>query len=216
MTTENQQEEAPERKKTEIIVDTDHLGPLDAAQIENTVQLFANIVINAWTEIVESEDAGKRAFSFSVAIAGRSIDAKLSGSKKFKYDDEIFIDDPEQMDLFGDGAASEETTSSAEVEEAEETNQEATPEREALPAGQEQFLLEKGFRWWEVLDISPDSGVADIEKAYKKKARQIHPDTTEGDADKMVVLNLAREEAIKATVIPEEAASNESSEVTDY
>lgn len=181
----------PVRERLQVIADTDHLAPLDASQIENTVQLFANILVNAWTEIVESEDAGKRAFSFTVVIAGRSIDAKLSGSKKFKYDDEIFISDPYQPELPLD-----------------EDGQEETPA--------ETLLLNEGSRWWEILGIKQTSGVAEIEKAFIRKVKKLHPDTCEGDGDKMGALNLAREEAIKACYVDTTESTETAPSGADY
>lgn len=83
----------------QIVVDTEHLEPLHQELINSTVQLFANLLVNGWTEIQEAEDDGKCAFSFSAAIVGRSVEAKLGGSKKFKYESKIFVRDPNQAEF---------------------------------------------------------------------------------------------------------------------
>lgn len=177
----------PLREKLNIVVDTDHLGPLDASQIENTVQLFANILINAWTEICESEDGGKRGFSFAVSIAGRSIDAKLSGSRRFKYDDEIFIDDPYQPELFGEDAAGDK-------EEAEEDG-ELDPTIPLLGDGKgvgQSWSDVLSLDYMSLLDLSREEVEKKVEKAYRKLAKTLHPDTEEGDVERMQELNDAR------------------------
>ena len=187
------------RKVEQIVVDTDHLEALDAALIQNTVQLFANIVVDAWTEITEAEEAGKRSFSFAVGIVGRSIDAKLTGSKKFKYDDEIFIKDPAQPDLFDDGSDSEKASSTVEGEGAEK----GEVVMGALPAPP--LLLKSRRRpWFEVLGIKETSTWLEILSAYKRRAKKLHPDKSEGDAEKMVELNLAKEDAMKAVGVTDE------------
>jgi hypothetical protein len=171
-----------------IVVDTEHLEPLHQEIIQSTVQLFANLLVNGWTEIQEAEDGGKNAFSFGVTICGRSIDAKLTGSKKFKYDDQIFVKDPNQPDLF-----------EGEEPEHEEINEEqdyTTLNTDTLPDKEPEQLEYKG--WWTVLGFDSPQGLTEskIEKAYKKLAKQLHPDTEEGDHEKMQQLNAARTAAL--------------------
>lgn len=105
-----------------VIVDTDHLGTLDAEIIKETTQLFANILVNAWTEITEAEEDGKRSFSFVLDYKG----------------------------------------------------------------------------WWRVLGFDSPQGLTEtkVEKAFKKAAKELHPDTEEGDHERMVQLNAARKAAL--------------------
>ena len=51
--------------------------------------------------------------------------------------------------------------------------------------------------YYEVLGVAKDAGEADIKKAYKKLAVQLHPDKKGGDPEKMAELNAARDEALK-------------------
>jgi hypothetical protein len=170
----------------QIVVDTEHLEPLHQELINNTVQLFANLLVDGWTEIQEAEDGGKNTFSFGVTICGRSIDAKLTGSKKFKYDDQIFIKDPNQPDLF---------EGEPEDEEINEEPSYTTLETDTLNNEPEQ-LEYKG--WWTVLGFDSPQGLteAKVEKAFKKLAKNLHPDTEEGDHERMVQLNAARKAAL--------------------
>lgn len=171
----------------QIVVDTEHLEPLHQALINNTVQLFANLLVDGWTEIQEAEDGGKNTFSFGVTICGRSIDAKLTGSKKFKYDDQIFIKDPNQPDLFeGD----------PEDEEINEEPSYTTLETDSLQNKEPDQLEYKG--WWTVLGFDSPQGLTEtkVEKAFKKLAKNLHPDTEEGDHERMVQLNAARKAAL--------------------
>jgi hypothetical protein len=48
--------------------------------------------------------------------------------------------------------------------------------------------------WWSVLKVSPDAHHKDIERAYQREARRVHPDHG-GSAEAMARLNAAREEA---------------------
>ena len=172
-----------------IIVDTEHLEPLHQELINSTVQLFANLLVDGWTEIQESEDGGKNTFSFGVTICGRSIDAKLTGSKKFKYDDQIFIKDPSQPDLFDGEEPSEE-------EQINEEPDYTTLNTESLPDKDPEQLEYKG--WWTVLGFDSPQGLTEkkVEKAFKKLAKDLHPDTEEGDHERMVQLNAARKAAL--------------------
>ena len=82
-----------------IVVDTEHLGELDAEIVRGIVQLFANQLVTAWPEITEAEDEGKRSLSFAATIIERKIEGKISGSRKFAYKDAVFVDDPRQSKL---------------------------------------------------------------------------------------------------------------------
>lgn len=48
--------------------------------------------------------------------------------------------------------------------------------------------------WWQVLDVTPDAGPKDIERAYQREARRLHPDHG-GSSEAMARLNAARDEA---------------------
>lgn len=51
--------------------------------------------------------------------------------------------------------------------------------------------------WSQVLGVDIDASVDDIETAYRKKARDFHPDREGGSATKMAQLNAARDKAKK-------------------
>lgn len=51
--------------------------------------------------------------------------------------------------------------------------------------------------WWAVLDVSDRASMDEIEAAYRRLARERHPDHG-GSAEKMAELNIARDEARKA------------------
>lgn len=82
-----------------IIIDTDHLGELDAEIVKGICQLFANQLVTAWPEITEAEDEGKRSLSFAASIISRKIEGKISGARKFAYKDVVFAEDPTQPGL---------------------------------------------------------------------------------------------------------------------
>lgn len=82
-----------------ITLDTESFGPLEAEIIRGIVQLFANQLVTAWTEITEAEDEGKRSVSFSASIISRKIEGKISGARKFAYKDVVFAEDPTQPGL---------------------------------------------------------------------------------------------------------------------
>lgn len=44
---------------------------------------------------------------------------------------------------------------------------------------------------YDLLEVSPDASQTDIKRAFRNKARQLHPDTDGGDAEKMIELNAA-------------------------
>lgn len=48
--------------------------------------------------------------------------------------------------------------------------------------------------WWQVLELQPSASAADIEAAYRRLARERHPDRPGGSHDKMADLNRARDE----------------------
>lgn len=50
-------------------------------------------------------------------------------------------------------------------------------------------------QWYEVLGCFPDNKIEDIEGQYKRLAKQYHPDSPTGDADKMSELNAAIDQA---------------------
>ena len=52
--------------------------------------------------------------------------------------------------------------------------------------------------WWTVLGVEESASRADVEAAYRRKARERHPDTGGSDV-LMAELNLARDEALRAT-----------------
>lgn len=52
--------------------------------------------------------------------------------------------------------------------------------------------------WWLVLGVAPTASVAEIEDAYRKLARERHPDKVGGSEAAMSELNLARDAARKA------------------
>lgn len=51
----------------------------------------------------------------------------------------------------------------------------------------------EGRAWWEVLEVAPIASPTDVESAYRRLARQRHPDNGGSDAA-MAELNLARDE----------------------
>ncbi len=50
--------------------------------------------------------------------------------------------------------------------------------------------------WWEVLGVRHNSGLAEIETAFKEKAKRAHPDAGGSDTA-MQELNIARQEALR-------------------
>ena len=52
--------------------------------------------------------------------------------------------------------------------------------------------------WWTVLGVGESASRSDVEAAYRRKARERHPDAGGSDA-LMAELNLARDEALRAT-----------------
>jgi hypothetical protein len=53
-----------------------------------------------------------------------------------------------------------------------------------------EFGLQRHFQ---VLELSPDSTRQDVMKAWRRLARRFHPDTIDGDEEKMKTINLAKE-----------------------
>lgn len=51
--------------------------------------------------------------------------------------------------------------------------------------------------WWQVLEVQQGASVAEIEAAYKRLARDRHPDRPGGSHDMMADLNRAREQGMK-------------------
>ena len=49
--------------------------------------------------------------------------------------------------------------------------------------------------WRDVLGVSPQAGMDAVNAAYKRRARALHPDQKDGDAEAMAALNEAREQA---------------------
>ncbi|BDI20955.1 hypothetical protein ANSO36C_67570 (plasmid) [Nostoc cf. commune SO-36] len=58
---------------------------------------------------------------------------------------------------------------------------------QALPPQQEK-------KWWDVLGVSPGATEDEVREAYRKLARQHHPDNG-GSADQMAAINAAYEQA---------------------
>lgn len=58
---------------------------------------------------------------------------------------------------------------------------------QALPPQQEK-------KWWDVLGVSPRASDEEIKEAYRKQAKQHHPDNG-GSADRMAAINAAYEQA---------------------
>jgi uncharacterized protein YbjQ (UPF0145 family) len=54
-------------------------------------------------------------------------------------------------------------------------------------------------QWWEILGVARNSHVADVENAFRNKARRAHPDTGGSNAA-MAELNAARDQAMKELV----------------
>lgn len=52
--------------------------------------------------------------------------------------------------------------------------------------------------WWEVLQVTANASVDQVEAAYRKMAKIAHPDAPTGSHDAMAALNLAREQGIAA------------------
>lgn len=48
-------------------------------------------------------------------------------------------------------------------------------------------------RYFQVLELSPDSTKQDVMKAWRRLARRFHPDTMDGDEERMKIINLAKE-----------------------
>ncbi|MGO9123235.1 MAG: J domain-containing protein [Desulfomonilaceae bacterium] len=53
-----------------------------------------------------------------------------------------------------------------------------------------EFSLQRHFQ---VLELSPDSTKQDVMKAWRRLARRFHPDTIDGDEERMKIINLAKE-----------------------
>ena len=51
--------------------------------------------------------------------------------------------------------------------------------------------------WWTVLDVEPTAGLEEIERAYRERAKEHHPDRG-GRPEMMAAINRARDEARKA------------------
>lgn len=67
---------------------------------------------------------------------------------------------------------------------------------EALPApGQAASAV-----WWRVLGVTEDATAAEVNAAYREKARAAHPDIAGGSTAAMAELNEARAEGLKAAV----------------
>lgn len=54
-----------------------------------------------------------------------------------------------------------------------------------------------GVEWWRILDLAPDATLDDVEDAFRRKAREHHPDRG-GNVDTMARLTEAREAARRA------------------
>ncbi|KIU33279.1 molecular chaperone DnaJ [Methylobacterium radiotolerans] len=52
--------------------------------------------------------------------------------------------------------------------------------------------------WWQVLGVQPGAGAEEIEAAFRKLARERHPDRPGGSHDLMADLNRARDAGLKA------------------
>lgn len=52
-------------------------------------------------------------------------------------------------------------------------------------------------KWWEILGVTPTASAADIQAAYRAKARAAHPDNGGSDAA-MASLNAARDDALRS------------------
>jgi hypothetical protein len=52
--------------------------------------------------------------------------------------------------------------------------------------------------WWQVLGVQPGASVEEIEAAFRKLARERHPDRPGGSHDMMADLNRARDAGLKA------------------
>lgn len=56
---------------------------------------------------------------------------------------------------------------------------------------------EAGSMWWNVLKIERSASVAEINTAWRKRARECHPDVG-GSLQEMQMVNLARDQALNA------------------
>ena len=53
-------------------------------------------------------------------------------------------------------------------------------------------------KWWEILGVDPKASRDEIERAFKRGAKEAHPDAG-GSTERMAELNRARDEAMRAT-----------------
>lgn len=50
---------------------------------------------------------------------------------------------------------------------------------------------------WEILGVTPNASTEEINKAHREVSRLFHPDKADGDADRQVAINKAREEMLR-------------------